>query len=396
MDESAFDATVSDFYRAATGVISWDQPLSRIQIAFSARTVFMHTADSRDGRVLSIRHAGTPSHERALEYVREFQRDDPRRAALFSGAASKAGKWWHCHDHFDKDYVEGHRFYQEFLPAYDARYTSAVVLAPGDEGEPEMTCFALELSKTRGVLSGDERELARRLGEHLGHALRTQRRMRKLMSQALAGHVLLESFAYPMWLLDEQCFIGFQNAAAARETASEVRAARRNHRLVLTRSQPDHRLREAMRALGVCSHGANTVVDLRASAVDPPTWLHLSLLIPSATLGAFGDQPQVLATLFDPSLVSPLDPFALMNIFGFTPVEARVAIGLADGFTAEQIASKHGTTINTVRSQIRQVLSKLGVRSVVDAARILRQGEVLWASAGKPVSQSAASLPDGN
>ena len=81
------------------------------------------------------------------------------------------------------------------------------------------------------------------------------------------------------------------------------------------------------------------------------------MLVPGAVLGAFGDQPQVLATLFDPAQVRSLDPFALGNMFGFTSTEAKVAARLGDGLTAEAVAAEHGTAVSTVRTQIRRVIT---------------------------------------
>ena len=130
-------------------------------------------------------------------------------------------------------------------------------------------------------------------------------------------------------------------------------------------------------------HGAVGLLDLRATVADPPIWLHLSVLDPASAMGAFGMQRQVLATLFDPATVRPLDPFALSNMFQLTPAEARVAAALADGLTAGEVGALLGTTENTIRSQIRQVLIKLGARRVTDVVRLLRQGEALWASAGE-------------
>ena len=190
------------------------------------------------------------------------------------------------------------------------------------------------------------------------------------------------AFPYPMWLIDEERFISFENRGATTEMRSEARAARRSTRLALTRSRNDQHLTEQLHTLCRGGHGASAVVDLRATAADPPTWLHLSLLVPGAVLGAFGERPQVLARLFDPQHVNPLDTFALGNQFGLTPMEAKVAARMADGMTAAQIGQTHGTTIATVRSQIRQVITKLGASRATDVVRLLRQGEALWSTAG--------------
>jgi DNA-binding CsgD family transcriptional regulator len=69
-------------------------------------------------------------------------------------------------------------------------------------------------------------------------------------------------------------------------------------------------------------------------------------------------------------------------MFCLTPTEAKVAARMADGMTAAQIGQAHGTTITTVRSQIRQVIGKLGVGRATDVVRLLRQGEALWSTAG--------------
>jgi two-component system nitrate/nitrite response regulator NarL len=53
-----------------------------------------------------------------------------------------------------------------------------------------------------------------------------------------------------------------------------------------------------------------------------------------------------------------------------TPREARVLSALADGLSAEEIAKQHYVALTTVRSQIRSVLQKLGVRSQLAAVAI--------------------------
>lgn len=53
-----------------------------------------------------------------------------------------------------------------------------------------------------------------------------------------------------------------------------------------------------------------------------------------------------------------------------TPREALVLGALADGHSAEEIAQQHYVALTTVRSQIRSVLQKLGVRSQLAAVAI--------------------------
>ena len=379
MENSVFDAIVADFYKAATGAMAWDRALDGVQAAFNARAALLHTLDLASGRLLSLHSGGLDLSDAVLTYVREYHQIDPRRLHALQQGPACLDRWTHDHEVFDASYVEKDRFFQHYLPAYGTRFNSNVVLGLGGS---VATAFVLELPAARGVLSTDEREVARRLGEHMRDALQAYERVRYMAAQALAGHTLLGAFPYPMWLIDEERFISFENRGATTEMQSEARAARRGTRLALTRNRNDQHLTEQLHTLCRGGHGASAVVDLRATTADPPTWLHLSMLVPGAVLGAFGERPQVLATLFDPQHVNPLDTFALGNMFGLTPTEAKVAARMADGMTAAQIGQTHGTTIATVRSQIRQVITKLGASRATDVVRLLRQGEALWSTAG--------------
>lgn len=50
-----------------------------------------------------------------------------------------------------------------------------------------------------------------------------------------------------------------------------------------------------------------------------------------------------------------------------SPRERDVLLALMRGETAKQIANRHDVSLATVRSQIQSVLSKLGVRSQLEA-----------------------------
>lgn len=371
-----FDDLVAGFFRAATGDMSWSQALDGVQAVFGARIAVLQSVDLRSGRILSLHNGGPPMHNGVLDYLREYHRLDPRRQHLLARGAGGLGQWWHCHEHFDEAFVERDVYYRQFSPAYDLRYLSNVMLMPN---EHMVTGFALELPASRGVLDADERELARRLGVQMNEALRAHERVRAMAAQALAGHGLLRNLPYPMWLIDDERYIHFANAPAARETDAATRLARTGHRLQLTDARADTGLSERLRRLFDQPQGASLAMSLRPVADDWPTWLHLSLLIPGQVLGAFGERPLVLATLFDPRQTRRLDAYGLGQLLGLTPAQARVAIALGEGHTPQQIAQAAGLSLSTVRAHIRQVLARLGARRVADVVNLLHSGEALWA-----------------
>jgi DNA-binding CsgD family transcriptional regulator len=378
MNDQRFDALVGNFYRAATGDISWDDALDGVQQAFGARAAQLQTVEVPTGRILDLHRGGPNLDEAVLDYVREYHQIDPRRRHALSLGPAGWGQWVHCQDVFDPAYVQRNPFYQHFLPAYETRYNATVAF---EVGPTVVTGFGLELPMSRGPLNPDEREWARRLGLHMQDALKAHQRVRRLAAQALAGHGLLSSFAYPMWLLDAERCVHYNNAAAEREAERSDRIVMHGSHLRMSRQRMDQQLSDHLRTLLDGPHGGTSAINVRLNATDAVAWLHLSMLIPERVLGAFGARPMILATLFDPQEVPALDAFALARLLKLTPAQARVAARLAEGLTAEQIARQQGTTISTVRTHIRDVLSRLGAQRVADVVRMLCQGEPLWSTA---------------
>lgn len=56
-----------------------------------------------------------------------------------------------------------------------------------------------------------------------------------------------------------------------------------------------------------------------------------------------------------------IDPGLLQSTYGLTPAEARVAVTLLESGSAQEVSDKLGSSPHTVRTQIKQIYSKLGV-----------------------------------
>ena len=64
----------------------------------------------------------------------------------------------------------------------------------------------------------------------------------------------------------------------------------------------------------------------------------------------------------------PPDTALIQGLFDLTPAEARVAVGIVAGMTIKEMAACHAVGMETVRSQMKSVLSKIGVRRQSEAA----------------------------
>jgi len=64
---------------------------------------------------------------------------------------------------------------------------------------------------------------------------------------------------------------------------------------------------------------------------------------------------------------------SLRRRFGLTSSEAEVALGLGTGLTLREIADHRGTSLHTVRDQLKAALSKTGTRRQVELVRIVER-----------------------
>jgi DNA-binding CsgD family transcriptional regulator len=66
----------------------------------------------------------------------------------------------------------------------------------------------------------------------------------------------------------------------------------------------------------------------------------------------------------------PVDS-VLGGLFGMTPSEVRVAVGIVQGDTPQEIAVRLGLSVETVRSHLKRVFYKSSTRNQADLVRLV-------------------------
>lgn len=84
----------------------------------------------------------------------------------------------------------------------------------------------------------------------------------------------------------------------------------------------------------------------------------------------------VVAMMFVADPESTLPNFAekLRQIYHLSPTEAQLAEALVNGRSLKQFAVERGTSLNTVRTQLRSLAAKVGAKRQVDVVRCLLTG----------------------
>lgn len=73
----------------------------------------------------------------------------------------------------------------------------------------------------------------------------------------------------------------------------------------------------------------------------------------------------------------------LRTLFGLSPAECRVALLLGDGRSPREISQTVGVSFNTVRSQLKSIFAKTGVKRQSELVRLLLNNSGLFHDSGK-------------
>jgi DNA-binding CsgD family transcriptional regulator len=110
---------------------------------------------------------------------------------------------------------------------------------------------------------------------------------------------------------------------------------------------------------------------------------------------AIGDRPLAIIVIVDPERHSPSGS-ELVELFGFSPAEARLAAGLMTGKTLTEIATEFGLRVPTLRTQLRSILKKVGAKRQSDLVRIFSSagiGSVSLAAGWLDMALDAIQIP---
>lgn len=372
MEDDVYDRLVTAIYRAASGACTWADTLADIATALDAWAVQLMGWDKRTGRLTFSHYGGTASPAASLGYIVSYHTQDPRVQLLME---RPFGAWVHCDEHFDDAFVARSPFYQDFLLPHGGRYVSGTKIF---ENEESLAVFSSMRGVGKPPHDAAERSLLARLAPHLTNAVAAYRHLRAALEEMGAGRELLDRFAYPMLLVDELSGIRFRNTAAKTALATGDYILERSGVLTCCDGPSHTEFMAAIQDMGLQGaghaapdHRGRRYVRIRRLSGEAPIIANLVALRPQATMSAFANATVALVLFHDPAAGRELDPFLVAAMFDLTPAEARVAVALRRGESAQDIADAHRLSLATVRSQIQSIFVKTGVNRQPDLVRLL-------------------------
>lgn len=271
----------------------------------------------------------------------------------------------------DDDFIDARRravspIYHEFFEKADADFISVAML--GHRGDLRAIAAVIRTG-TQGHPQGvDHRRMARLL-PHIDAALTVQLALER---RALEGAIgTLDALDIAAFQCDRWGRIAGTTVRGERLLAQATLIERRDGRLRAIGKKDDIRLQAALdRARSTDSASpmprsstiALTTAAAEWSRVDiAPCPDGIASLSPAATCIVLVHRPPPPADAVD----------MLRSAFGLTTAEAAVALALATGATARDIADGRGVSRDTVRAQVGAIYQKVGVTKATQLARLV-------------------------
>jgi len=260
------------------------------------------------------------------------------------------------------------RFYREWIVPQGVAYAAASnILREG----PWLTQVFLQRSPQQPPFSRDEIAVLDRLVPHMQRAFQ----MRQRFTDMQLGQNLLSSsldvLAMPTLLFDE-----FGRLAHSNRSADALLAGRQalwvEHGHLVTRDAEATRnlnleLTKVLRASQGQASTLNGVVSLPRRGRTPL----VLMLAPLRLKDEARKQGAALLFVFDPEATPSITADTVRQLFGLSKREAELAAALCSGQTLDELATARGTSINTVRSQLKSVFNKTGTSRQADLVSLL-------------------------
>lgn len=269
-----------------------------------------------------------------------------------------------------EEHTVGTRFYQNWVVPQGVRYASgAIVLREG----PWLTQMMLQRAPDQPPFTRDELALFNLLMPHLQRAIQ----MRQRFAQLLVSQNLLTSctdlIAMPTILVDE-----FGRVAHCNRAATALLDGRRY--LWLENGDLFSRNAATTRSLNLeitkALHAGNGQGSEIPGVVLVPRLGQRDLMVLISPIRMADGQGEggtsgALLFAFDQESTPQLKAGLVQRLFGLTEAEAQLAVAICDGKTLDELSVERGTTLNTVRSQLKSVFGKTGANRQADLVSLI-------------------------
>jgi len=364
---ASMELMVETLYDGVLSPQAWGEALQAVCTRLDAYAFHQLSVDRETmsvGTVAVSMNSTPPPADKVLEYETHYAALDVRMPLFWSVSE---GELMLDHEHLSPSSFNREPIYTEFLASVGMRHTACIPARDGKDSR-DFVGFMRHLDQRPHGTA--ERAVLEFLQPHIVRANRLRFGTAALAPEAALGFSALETLPQAVVVMGPQCQIRYINGAAQRWMAREVGLAVRHGRLHCTdpvaQAQLSHHVAAACGAGTVRSAG---VVRLGSgSAGVTASVLPLRAAHPLA--GPWHATPQALMTWHCGAGLWGAEQ--LSTALGLSPVEARLALHLAQGHSVKAFAAVQGCSWHTVRTHVKNLLRKTGCHGQQELVRLVQ------------------------
>jgi DNA-binding CsgD family transcriptional regulator len=258
-------------------------------------------------------------------------------------------------------------FYDEVLRPQQVAHNGMIPLAAKEDFR---AAFNICRNTRQGPFGSDERKLFDWLVPHLRRSITLGFKLNSYQAMQRAAFDVLERVSDGVILLDRRARLLFANGAAR---ALESSGALRMRQFLTTYSQShSQRLAELIRSALDGSAGGSMSMP---GCVAGQLLTIIASSVRGKDVGRFSDlnmkDAAVLVFVIDPANRSSIPLARIMDAYGLTRAEARVALASSSGKTVSETAQLLALSPNTIKTHLRRVFAKTATGRQAELARLM-------------------------
>lgn len=260
-------------------------------------------------------------------------------------------------------------FFDEVLRPQDASHTAMIALAAKADFR---IAFTVCRSERKGPFEEADRQFLTRLVPHLNRSLLLAHRLDAHRLLRISAYDALDQLRMGVVLVDRQCRVTYANLAARSHDSPEGPVRLRNGTIAANATGHNFRF-QGMVMNALEGHPTGTMRLPRRDETGSVTILAASLR--SRETEHFQDagvrNAAAIIFIIDPMGNSDVPASWLIDAYGLTAAEARIATAAATRATVVDTAAKLGLSVNTVKTHLRGVFAKTGTSRLIELARLV-------------------------
>jgi DNA-binding CsgD family transcriptional regulator len=351
VDGNQLGQLIDALYASVLESEQWRQAVGMCGHYMGGDDAMLTTVDKKHQGFISTVMAGTMFPVKmADDYANHFIHIDPHHKLLLRGSAIHE---WHCsHQVMNQTFVDRNTFYQEFLLPKGVRYLK---FATVDDTDATYTTFMCMRTADQQPFGHTEQHAALHFSKHLQRALRLHKHTQALHNNAKLGTIAIDALALSTLIVDNKSTILHLNANAEQLIANPENGLTCKTGYLFPSHPDNHKLPDLI-AAATCFRAINGGMILKGKESRQLFVIPLPAQSPLAR-----DWQTPLALVLVVETNRNLGTLTLLGkLYDLSPAELRVAAALLTGKSPEEYAQNAAVSVNTVRTQLRNLFKKTG------------------------------------